>query len=138
MSNVFHAARNAEEFESPVSATATMWLTSRQCVVKNLMHALTLETDQLPPSLALTLPGLRVTMQDLAKAIAQHAGCPQDFIRYAPDADLEAAFGNLPEHRLRCAKRLGFCDDGDLDRLVASAFQPYKNIWSIANETSIN
>ena len=122
MSNVFHAASNTAIFESPVSAAATMWLTSRKCVVENLMHALTLDTDELPPSLAVTLPGLRVTMQDLARAIAQHADCPEDFIRYAPDADLEAAFGNLPDHQFRCAARMGFCDDGDLDRLVASAF----------------
>ena len=122
MSNIFHAASSAGIFESPVSAAATMWLTSLKCVVENLMHALTLDTDLLPPSLAVTLPGLRVTMQDLARATAQHADCPQDFIRYAPDAGLEAAFGNLPDHRFRCAARMGFCDDGDLDRLVTSAF----------------
>ena len=122
MSNVFHAASNTRIFEAPVSAAATMWLISRQCVVKNIMHALTLGTDELPPSLAVTLPGLRVTMQDLARAIAQHAGCPEDFIRYAPDTGLEAAFGNQPDHQLRCATRLGFCDDGDLDHLVANAF----------------
>jgi hypothetical protein len=65
---------------------------------------------------------LRVTMQGLVRAVAQHAGCPEDFIHYTPDANLESAFGNLPDHHFRRATRIGFCDDGDLDYLVASAF----------------
>ena len=122
MSNVFHAASNAQTFDAPVSRAATMWLISRQCVVKNILHALTLGTSDLPRSFAVTLPGLRVTMRDLASTIAQHAGCQQDFIRYTPDEQLEAAFGRQPDHQLRCASQLGFCDDGDLNRLVANGF----------------
>jgi len=122
MSNVFHAASNAEIFDAPVSPDATMWLMSRQCVVKNILHALTLNTEDLPNSFAVTLPGLRVAMQDLAQAIAQYAGCEQDFIRYIPDADLEAVFGRQPDHQLCSAALLGFSDDGDLHHLVDSAF----------------
>ena len=91
-------------------------------MAENGIAALTPGTDELPASLAVALPGLRVSMQDLARAIAHHADCPENFVRCAPDADLEAAFGNLPDHPFRCATRLGYCDDGDLDRLVASAF----------------
>jgi nucleoside-diphosphate-sugar epimerase len=122
MSNVFHAASKAKSFDAPVSPAATMWLMSQQCVVKNILHALTLGTDDAPQSFAVTLPGLRVSMQELAQAIAQYTGCAQDFIRYTPDTDLEAIFGRQPDHQLRSAEQLGFCDDGELHHLVASAF----------------
>ncbi|MCY4426613.1 MAG: hypothetical protein OXC05_06230 [Halieaceae bacterium] len=91
-------------------------------MAENWIAALTPGTYELPASLAVALPGLRVSMQDLARAIVHHADCPENFVRYAPDANLEAAFGNLRDHQFRCATRLGFCDDGDLDRLVASGF----------------
>ncbi|MFK8049438.1 MAG: NAD-dependent epimerase/dehydratase family protein [Halioglobus sp.] len=122
MSDVFHAASNAKIFDAPVSPAATMWLMSQQCVVKNILHALTLDTNDLPHSFTVTLPGLRVAMGELVQAIAQHASCEQDFIRYTPDTDLEAVFGRQPDHQLRSAAMLGFSDDGDLHHLVASAF----------------
>ena len=122
MSNLFHAAKNDEAFTSPVSPAATMWLMSRSRVVQNLCRALTLDTSGLPSCRALTLPNIRAGMRDLVAAVSREAGCAPDFVRYAPDQVLEAAFGRQPEHALKRAAEFGFVDDESINELVANAF----------------
>lgn len=122
MSNLFHAAKAGETFTSPVSPEASMWLMSRSCAVQNFRHALTLDEAGLPASRAVTLPNVRVSMQELVAAVARGAGCAQDFVHYAPDDALEVAFGRQPPHALSRAVELGFGDDGSIDQLVANAF----------------
>lgn len=122
MSHLFHAANAGERFTSPVSPAATMWLMSRSCAVQNVLHALTVETSDLPASRALTLPNIRVSMEELVAIVARQAGCAPNFVDYAPDHELEATFGNLPERSFRDATTLGFGDDGDAAQLVENAF----------------
>ena len=121
MSNLFHAAKAGEAFTSPVSPEATMWLMSRSRAVQNFHHALTCEGAGLPTCEVLTLPNIRVSMQELVAAVARQADCPGDFVHFAPDEALEAAFGRQPAHALSRAVELGFGDDGSLDQLVANA-----------------
>jgi nucleoside-diphosphate-sugar epimerase len=121
MSNLFHAARAGESFNSPVSPEATMWLMSRPLIVQNMLHALSLDAQQLPDSRAVTLPSLRISMGDLVAAVAHATGCATDFVNYAPDTALEAGFGRQPEHRFTRAAKLGFSDDGSIGQLVTNA-----------------
>lgn len=122
MSNLFHAARAGDRFTAPVSPAATMWLMSGPCVVRNLLHALTMDTSHLHVSRALALPNIRVSMEELVSVIARAAPCAPDFVDYMPDHALEATFGRLPEHRFEHARTVGFCDDGDTLQLVKNAF----------------
>lgn len=122
LSDLFHAAKAGEHFTSPVSRTATMWLMSRPCAVQNLLHALSLDTSKLPTSKALTLPNVRVSMEDLVAIVSHQAGCTENFVDYAPDKTLEAAFGRQAEHNLHRASALGFGDDRSAVQLVANAF----------------
>lgn len=120
MSQVFHALGAGKPFTSPVAADATMWLMSVDRVVAALLHAVTLDVP-LPDDRAITLPALRVRMDSLVAAIAQHTGADAAAIGYAPDVALQAAFGAYPDLITRCADALGFHHDGTTDRLVASA-----------------
>lgn len=120
MSNLFHAARAGEPFTSPVSPEATMWLMSRAKVVENLLQALSINTTLLPSSRSVTLPSLRVSMSELVRAVAKATGCAQDFVSYAPDPALEAAFGRLPKQRFTLALEHGFENDGNVEQLVAN------------------
>jgi nucleoside-diphosphate-sugar epimerase len=119
MSDVFHALRAADPFVMPVSAAATSWLTSVECAVGNLLHALNVDLANAPRDRTITLPALHLRMHDLVAEIARQAGAATELVSYAPDAPLEAAFGALPPLFTPAAERLGFSNDGDLSALVA-------------------
>lgn len=121
MSDVFHALRARAPFTSPVSADATMWLMSVETVVAALLHALMLDTA-LPDDRAVTLPTLRLRMDELVAAIVRQTGADAAQVRFAPDRGLQSAFGAYPGLITPRADALGFRHDGSVDRLVASAF----------------
>jgi len=121
MSNLFHALKAGEAFTCPVSAEGTIWAESLECVGRNFLHALTFNSALLPPTRAVTLPALRVTMGDLAAEIARQCGVSIDLVTYEPDAALEAAFAAQPPLATRAAEHAGFAHDGDAASLVASA-----------------
>lgn len=121
MSDLFHALKAGAAFTCPVSPRATIWAESVSRCADNFVHALTLDTALLPPTRAVTLPALRVTMGDLAAEIARQCGVSADLVTYAPDAPLEAAFGAQPPLSTLAADHAGFAHDGDLATLVANA-----------------
>jgi len=123
MSNLFHALKAGEAFTCPVSAGGTIWAESVARCADNFIHALTFDTALLPPSYAVTLPALRVTMGDLAAESARQCGVSPDLASYAPDAALEAAFAAQPLLATPAATKAGFAHDGDLASLVASALK---------------
>jgi nucleoside-diphosphate-sugar epimerase len=121
MSDLFHALRAGEAFTCPVSAAGSIWAQSvRQCA-RNFLHALTLDSGLMPPTRAVTLPALRISMADLVAAIARQCAVSPDLVRYAPDAALEAAFAAQPPLATPAAERAGFAHDGDLATLVSNA-----------------
>jgi nucleoside-diphosphate-sugar epimerase len=120
MSEVFHALRADAPFTSPVSADATMWLMSVKTVVAAFVRALTLDLA-LPDDRAITLPALRLRMDELVAAIAHRTGADGARVGYAPDPDLQAAFGAYPALITPRADALGFHHDGSAGQLVASA-----------------
>ncbi len=123
MSELFHAAKAGRRFVSPVSQDSTLWLMSRESAVANVMHALELDFARAsPPSFAVTLPSLRVTMSDLVAQVAACCGINADFARYERDSALEAGFGRWPAQNFSRATALGFRTDGDMTQLVMQAF----------------
>ena len=121
MSDLFHALKAGQPFVCPVSAGATIWAQSVTRCAANFVHALSLDAALLPPTRAVTLPALRITMGELATEIARQCAAPAVLVSYAPDAALEAAFGTQPPLETPAAHRAGFAHDGDLARLVTSA-----------------
>jgi len=121
MSDLFHALRAGEGFTCPVSAAGSIWAQSvRQCA-RNFLHALTLDSGLMPPTRAVTLPALRISMADLVAEIARQCAVSPDLVHYAPDAALEAAFAAQPPLATPAAERAGFAHDGDLATLVSNA-----------------
>jgi nucleoside-diphosphate-sugar epimerase len=120
MSDVFHAVRGQRAFTSPVAADATFWLMSLDAVVAAIAHALTLDMA-LPEDRAVTLPALRLRMDELVTTIARHAGTDPALVDYAPDHDLQASFGAYPPLIAARGEALGFRPDGSPDALVATA-----------------
>ncbi|MBT0668254.1 NAD-dependent epimerase/dehydratase family protein [Novosphingobium profundi] len=121
MSDLFHALKAGEPFICPVSAEGTIWAQSVARCAANFVHALTLESALVPPTRAVTLPALRVTMGELATEIAAQCGVPADLVTYAPDAALEQAFAAQPPLATPAADKAGFAHDGNLANLARSA-----------------
>jgi nucleoside-diphosphate-sugar epimerase len=120
MSDVFHAVCGQRAFTSPVAADATFWLMSLDAVLAAITHALTLDIA-LPEDRAVTLPALRLRMDELVTTIAHHAGRDPARVDYAPDHDLQASFGAYPPLIAARGEALGFRPDGSPDALVAAA-----------------
>lgn len=118
MSNVFHALKGGEQFVSPVSPAATMWLMSVNQCVANLVHASRLDSDLMPISRVVTLPALCCSMGELVNSIATHTGASPALVSYAVDSDLEQNFGAYPPLLSPAAERAGFAHDEDLDQLT--------------------
>lgn len=123
MSNLFHALAAGEAFTCPVSAGATIWAQSVDRCADNLIHALTCDSQLLPSTRVVTLPALRIAMDDLAKEIARQCDADAGLVSYAPDPALEAAFGAHPLLATPAAERAGFAGDASLGNLVTSALK---------------
>jgi len=121
MSDLFHALRAGEALICPVSQHATIWAQSVSQCAANLEHALTMRSDAMPITRAVTLPALRIAMHDLAAEIARHCGVSSGLVSYAPNAALEAAFGSHPVLSTQAADANGFEHDGTTAALVTHA-----------------
>ena len=123
MSNLFHALRAGEPFICPVSPGGNIWAQSLDRVAANFTHALNMDTMLLPPTRAVTLPALRVTIGDLVAEVARQCGVRASLVRYEADAALEAGFAAQPPLSTRAAERAGFAHDGELATLVENALR---------------
>jgi len=121
LSDLFHALRAGNAFACPVTAQGTIWAQSVSCTAANLLHAAKVDAAVLPPTRAVTLPALRVTVGDLVAEISRQCDTSPDLVRYTPDAALQATFAAQPPLLTPAADRAGFVHDGDLAALVASA-----------------
>ena len=122
LSDVMHAVAADESFVLPVSPQSRSWMTSRDCVVENLIRAASLPTEAFGLRRAFTLPALRVEMKDLVAALGARFGAKAaSRVTYSPDPALEAQFGAYPPLRTAHADRMGFQHDGDVPALIARA-----------------
>lgn len=122
MSDLFWKLAAGERFECPVSAEAVAWWMSVGCCAGNLLHAAGLKPEQVRPRRAYTLPVLRLTIAELVEGLARQFGDDRrELVNYRPDADLEAAFGNLPPLEANAAEAIGFRHDGSIEALIRNA-----------------
>lgn len=127
MSDIFHALKNGESFVMPVSAQASCWVNSVDCVTDNIIHAVDADLDKLPPTRAITLPTLRIRIAELVTEIAKQSEQSTELVTYSPDAALEAAFGALPPVTTQSADAMGYTNDTNLEALVANTLQDLEN-----------
>lgn len=123
MSDLFHALRAGETFTCPTTPGATIWAQSVDRCARNFLHALDGDSALLPPTRTVTLPALRIAMQDLAGEIARQCNVSTQLVRWQPDEALEAAFGHYPPLATPAADKAGFAHDGKLVTLVERALE---------------
>lgn len=121
MSDIFHALKNGEPFECPVYPDGTIWAQSVITCAENFIRAVHLDSALLPPTRAVTLPAIRISLQDLAAEIASQCGVSSSLVSYNPDLPLDAAFARQPLLVTAVAERAGLSHDGNPANLVRNA-----------------
>lgn len=124
LSHLFYAVEAGRDYTLPVSADGTSWLLSVPACVDALIHGALLPRGLLAERRALTLPALRVSMQQLADALSKHFQGSVARIDYAPDLELERQFARQPLLVTALADELGFKHDGTVEALVRRAIEP--------------
>jgi nucleoside-diphosphate-sugar epimerase len=118
LNELFWSMQRGERLVLPVSPGATSWLMSVRRCAANLVQALGIPVA----APVVTLPALRVRIDELVASIASRVGSDRLLIDYAPEPALEAQFGAYPPLLTPAADSLGFRHDGDLAALVAGVF----------------
>ncbi|OAN58512.1 NAD-dependent epimerase/dehydratase family protein [Sphingomonas sp. TDK1] len=123
LNTMFHAYEAGRDIVLPVSPDGTTWLISVPACVEAFVHAARLPGGTIGARRAFTLPAQRVRIDGLVAALARRFPTSHSQVTYQPDAALEQLFARQPQLTTALADALGFCHDGDIDRLVARALQ---------------
>lgn len=129
MSDLIRAFADDEPYHCPVSAAASCWWMSVHCCVDNLIHAAELDAGSLGQSRVWQVPLLQLTIAEVIDALGKAYGQERRaLISFAPDAGLEALFGNLPAMKTPQARALGFRHDGSAAALVRNSLKPLSSL----------
>jgi len=121
-SDLIRNLSSGQPFTCPVSASASSWLMSVECVVDNLVHAATLEHSG---HSTWTLPALHIAIEELVNEIDEvnpgsEAG---SLITYEADPWVEENFGSYPPINCPKAVKAGFHHDGSPSELIKNSLK---------------
>ena len=104
----------------PVSPDSVMYLLSPRRVIEAFLHALSLPGEAFGPARMLTLPGITVSIGEMAKALEEIAGSEvANRIDWVPDALIQKIVsGWLPAFDAKRALDLGFRPDQDIAEII--------------------
>jgi D-erythronate 2-dehydrogenase len=105
----------------PVSTGLSLWLSSPDTVVQNLLHAATLDWSRVGEWRTVNLPGIGVTIQHMLDALRRHSDADTlARIHFEPDEKINRIVsswpGNMDNSR---ALELGFRADRNFDDFIA-------------------
>ena len=121
MSRLFYCVKRGEDITLPVAEDSRTWLASVQNVARNFVHAAML--PDLGDNRAFTLPALALRYGELAEALRRRFPDSPSTIRFDPDPETVALFGQSPELVTETADTLGFSRDQNADALVRDAME---------------
>ncbi|ROM83142.1 epimerase [Pseudomonas brassicacearum] len=122
MSDLLHAFAEGQPYRCPVSPQAMAWWMSVRCCVDNLLRAAELQADEIGDSRVWQLPLLHLSIAQVIDALAAAYGEERRaLISFAPDAGLEALFGQFPAMKTPQARALGFRHDGSAGALIRNS-----------------
>ena len=124
MSQLFWKLRAGESIVLPVTAEGQAWWISVHSCVSNLMHAACIDTQALGPRRVVQMPALHLAISEVVGALARAYGPERSALAsYEPQAMVQRLFASYPPLQTLGAESLGFCHDGDVDKLVQRATQ---------------
>ena len=121
MSRLFYCVKRGEDITLPVAEDSRTWFASVDNVARNFVHAARL--PDLGANRAFTLPALALRYGELAAALRRRFPDSPSTIRFQPDPETVALFGQSPDLVTETADALGFTKDLDADALVRDAME---------------
>jgi nucleoside-diphosphate-sugar epimerase len=106
----------------PVSRDTELWIQSPGSVVRNFIHAASLEEKVIKENRIINLPALTVTVREMIDSL-EALGPPgiTDRISFEPDEFIQGIVLTWPAHfQTRLADRLGFIRDGSANEIVGA------------------
>ncbi len=118
-SDVIREPLAGRDYECPVGADATVWLTSRRAAVANLLHLAEADGAAIGAERAVTAPALAISIGEIVAALGRVDAAAPARIRFAPQPDIEAQFGRWPRDRsFARAESLGLVGVASIDALI--------------------
>ncbi|ANF59028.1 D-erythronate dehydrogenase [Halotalea alkalilenta] len=104
----------------PVSPSLSMWLSSPETVIDNLIHALAIEERLIDEDRVINLPGISVSVEDMLGALERQAGKEtRSLVSFEHDARIDAIVSSWPESfDTQRADALGFHTDAGFDAII--------------------
>jgi len=119
-SSIIREPLTGREAICPVSPDTVMPIMSPRLVIEAFLKAYEAEASAFGSWRSLLLPGLSVTVEEMAKALARVAGEETaDLIRWAPDPDIQRIVSGWPTRvSPERAGRLGIATDASMDDVI--------------------
>jgi D-erythronate 2-dehydrogenase len=119
-SGIIREPLNGQEAVLPVSRDVRHWFASPRAAVRFLVHAATIDTDELGLHRSLTMPGVSATVDEEIAALRRVAGNQAvALIRDEPDEMIARLVAGWPRSfDARRAAALGFVAETDFDEIV--------------------
>lgn len=123
MSQLFWHMRDGHPLEVPVRLEGTAWWISAQRCAHNLRAAAATDLAVLGPQRVALMPALRLSVQEVAEALARRFGPDRlSLIRSYPQDRIDRLFAQYPPLSTPLADALGLIHDGSADGLIGAVF----------------
>ncbi|WP_247236767.1 D-erythronate dehydrogenase [Telluribacter sp. SYSU D00476] len=120
VSSIIREPLQGEEAVCPVSTDLSLWLSSPATVIRNLVHAATVEGSSLGNWRTLNLPGISVTVQQMLDSLERQTDAATlSRVRFEPDEAINRIVSSWPGQIDNSrALRLGFQVDSGFDSFI--------------------
>ena len=128
VSSIIREPLNDEEALCPVSPELALWLSSPDTVIQNIIHGAMVDASAFGSWRSVNLPGIRVTVKDMLKALGKVAGKKAlDKIQFKPDPGINNIVSSWPGHIDNApALKLGFKVDHHFEDFINQFIQSPK------------
>ncbi|GAB3168871.1 D-erythronate dehydrogenase [Telluribacter humicola] len=121
VSSIIREPLQGEEAICPVSTDLSLWLSSPETVIHNLVHAANIEASALGKWRTINLPGIHVTVQHMLDSLERQTDAETlSRVRFEPDEAINRIVSSWPGHIDNSrALQLGFQADQDFDSFIS-------------------
>jgi len=118
-SDVIREPLSGRDYLCPVSPEATIWVTSLERAIANLLRLAALDAGSLGARRAMTTPSLALSVADVVAALKRFDVDASRRVAYRADPRIEAQFGRWPlDCSFERAQALGLAADESIDAII--------------------
>ena len=118
VSSIIREPLNGEKTTCPVDKTFALWISSPNMIVKNLLHAISLDVINTPIYQTVNLPGISVTVEEMIASLVSCGG-DSSLIEWKEDTHIKNIVSQWPKEMMtERAFKLHFEQDSCIDNIV--------------------